>query len=143
MTAPAVTTARRSRRQRMVPPVATAGALALAAVALRVRDPHERGSWGLCPSAALGIWCPGCGGLRAVNDLTHGDVLAAASSNLLFVASLPLVAVLFAWWVRRQWRGDGGPLDARAITIATVAFCAVGVLFGVLRNLPAGAWLAP
>ena len=31
-------------------------------------------SWGLCPSAALGFSCPGCGGLRAVNDLTHGDV---------------------------------------------------------------------
>ena len=30
----------------------------------------------------LGFYCPGCGGLRAVNDLTHGDVGAALSSNL-------------------------------------------------------------
>ena len=40
---------------------------------------------GAIVGAAVGIWCPACGGLRAVNDLTNGDVLGAASSNLVFV----------------------------------------------------------
>ena len=42
-----------------------------------------------------GAWCPGCGSLRAVNDLTHGDVLAAASSNLVLVLALPVLALLW------------------------------------------------
>ena len=52
-----------------------------------------------------GAWCPGCGSLRAVNDLTHGDVLAAASSNLVFVLALPVLALLWVGWVRHSWAG--------------------------------------
>ncbi|WP_206051563.1 DUF2752 domain-containing protein [Nocardioides ferulae] len=131
------------RWRRMVAPSATIGGLALATVALHLRDPHERGSWGFCPSAALGFWCPGCGGLRAVNDLTNGDIAAAASSNLLLVLTIPVVVLLLVSWARDRWVGRSREPDARLITIATVAFCTVGVLFGVLRNLPAGSWLAP
>ena len=73
----------------------TAAVVGAAAVALHFRDPHSSGSWGICPLfAATGIYCPGCGGLRAVNDLTNADVVAAASSNLLFVASIPLLVFL-------------------------------------------------
>ena len=36
--------------------------------------------------AITGRPCPGCGGLRAVNDLTNGDVAGALSSNLMAVA---------------------------------------------------------
>ena len=46
-----------------------------ATIALRLRDPHDSGSWGYCPWKLLtGLDCPGCGALRAVNDLTHGDL---------------------------------------------------------------------
>ena len=52
------------------------------------------GSWGYCPWLALtGQYCPGCGSLRAVNDLDHGDLLGAASSNLVFVAMVPLLVL--------------------------------------------------
>src|SRR5688572_20271930 len=84
---PAVATA--SRWERVAAPAFTTGGLAAATLALHLRDPHEQNSWGLCPSAALGFWCPGCGGLRAVNDLTHGEVGAALSSNLLLVVAMP------------------------------------------------------
>ena len=81
------TVGRLSRAQRLCSPALTFGGLALATTALRLRDPHTSGSWGFCPSKLLlGIDCPGCGGLRAVNDLTHLDVASAASSNLLLVA---------------------------------------------------------
>ena len=131
-----------SRWQRMRGPVATIGGLALATAALHFRDPHSRGSWGFCPSAAMGIWCPGCGGLRAVNDLTNGDVTAAASSNLLFVLLLPLLVFLLGRWAIESWRGHDREPNARLITLTTIGICAAAVVFAILRNLP-GSWLAP
>ena len=80
------------RWQRMLAPAITIGGLGAATLALHFRDPHASGSWGMCPSAMLGISCPGCGGLRAVNDLTNFQLVDAASSNLLFVLALPLRA---------------------------------------------------
>ncbi len=80
----------RTRWQRVRVPLLTGGLVGAATIALHFRDPHEAGSWGYCPFSALtGLYCPGCGGLRAVNDLTNGDVLGAASSNLVFVAAGP------------------------------------------------------
>src|SRR4051794_6338351 len=94
-----------SRRRRMRAPVLVIGGLAVATLALRLRDPHEHGAWGFCPSAAMGIYCPGCGGLRAVNDLTHGDVYAAASSNLALVVLLPFAVIGLVVWAWGRWTG--------------------------------------
>ena len=63
-------------------PTALVGGLGLATLALHLRDPHDSYSWGLCPSSVLGLACPGCGGLRAVNDLTNLRLADAASSNV-------------------------------------------------------------
>jgi Protein of unknown function (DUF2752) len=132
-----------TRWQRMAAPVCTIGGLGLVTVALHLRDPHDEGTWGYCPSAAVGFWCPGCGGLRAVNDLTRGNVGAAASSNLLFIAVLPLLVFLLGRWAVDRWTGREREPNARLIVIATVSFCALAVVFAVLRNIPAGSWLAP
>ena len=79
----------------MLGPVLTIGGLAAATLALHLRDPHVSHSWGVCPLYALtGLYCPGCGGLRGVNDLSNGHVGAAASSNLLLVLAIPVRAVL-------------------------------------------------
>ncbi len=125
-------------------PVLVAGVLLAGSVALHLRDPHRSGSYGFCPWLALtGTYCPGCGGLRAVNDLTHGNVLAAASSNLLFVASLPFVAV---WWVRSfadGWRGVRRHLSDRSAYVVLVVVLASTMVFWVLRNLPFANWLTP
>src|SRR5918997_4102351 len=88
----------RTRLRRMVAPTATIGGLAIATLAVHLRDPHEKGSWGFCPSAALGFYCPGCGGLRAVNDLTNGELVAAASSNLVLVVLMPFAVLALAVW---------------------------------------------
>lgn len=132
------------RWQRLATPLVTVGALATGAAALHLRDPHAQGSWGYCPSRVLfGISCPGCGGLRAVNDLTHGDLLAAASSNLLFVASLPLIAWVVVRWVLGAWSGQPYRPRWAASRAFQVAAVSAVVLFTVLRNTPAGSWLAP
>ena len=132
-----------TRRQRLLAPTLTISGLAAASLALHLRDPHDSGSWGYCPSAAMGFWCPGCGGLRAVNDLTNGDVAAAASSNLLFIALLPVAVFLLGRWFVDRWVGREREPDARLVTIATVVLCVLAVAFAVVRNLPAGSWLAP
>src|SRR3954468_10862868 len=96
----------RSRAERMRAPLLTIGGLAAATLALHVRDPHVSHSWGVCPLYALtGLYCPGCGGLRGVNDLTNGHVGQAASSNLLLVLALPFVVIVFVRWVSGAWSG--------------------------------------
>ncbi|NGZ99973.1 DUF2752 domain-containing protein [Nocardioides sp. W3-2-3] len=127
----------------MVPPLALAGGLAAVTVALHFRDPHEKGTWGLCPTAALGFSCPGCGGLRAVNDLTNLDLGAAASSNLVFVLSIPLLLLAFGRWSYGRWTGRPWEPSPRAMRIGLSIVAVVLAVFTVARNTPAGAWLAP
>lgn len=121
-----------------------AGAVLGASVVLHLRDPHQSGSYLFCPWLLLtGTYCPGCGGLRAVNDLTHGDLAAAASSNLLLVGSLPVVLVLWLRWFAARWRGAGRAVSDRAGLVLAVGLGAAALVFWVLRNLPVLGWLAP
>ena len=133
-----------SRRKRVSAPVLVAGAVLAASVLLHLRDPHQSGSYLYCPWLVLtGTYCPGCGGLRAVNDLTRGDVVAAASSNLLFVGSIPLVLMLWARWVVDRWRGVRRVVDYRHAVLWASVFSAVTLVFWVARNLPGLEWLTP
>ena len=127
----------------MLAPAAVAGGLAVATLALHLRDPHEQGAWGACPTAAMGFWCPGCGGLRAVNDLSNGRILDAASSNLLFIASLPILAYVFYRWAAGRWTGRSWSPTDRALNISAALLVGAMVGFTILRNTPAGSWLAP
>lgn len=132
-----------SRRSAMRAPAAVALAGAGLFTLLRLHDPHRSGSYGICPSLVLtGLPCPGCGGLRAVNDLTHGDVTAAVSSNLIVVLLVAGLAVGWWVWTVHRWCGRPGP---RVVLSVRWGFAALAVLllFGVVRNLPFGAALAP
>lgn len=132
------------RGRRLAVPVLLGGGVLVASLALHLRDPHRSGSWGYCPWLLLtGTYCPGCGGLRAVNDLTRGDLAAAASSNLMFVSALPLLGL---WWLRALadgWRGRVRAASARRVVAGTVVFAVLAVAFWVARNTTGGAWLAP
>ena len=133
----------RQRSERMRTPLLTAASLTAATLALHVRDPHVTHSWGVCPLYAVtGIYCPGCGGLRGVNDLTNGHVVQAASSNILLVLVLPFAAVFFVRWASGAWTGREVrvvPALPRPVVSALVVLV---VVFTVARNLP-GSWLAP
>jgi len=130
-----------ARARRLRGPLAVAGVVGAATLALQLRDPHRHASWGLCPFKALTGWdCPLCGGLRAVNDLGHGRLIDAAHSNLLFVASIPLLVALWALWLRRGWTGQLGPrLPVRAVRPLLVAGAVLLLAFTVYRNTPWGA----
>ena len=123
-------------------PLLVAAGIAAGTVLLAVRDPHVRGSYGLCPFNALtGLACPACGCLRATHDLAHGDLAGAWGMNPLWVLAVPLVAALWVRWFAaaasdRRLR----PVPVRAGWIGL----AVVLAFGVLRNVPAlTPWLAP
>lgn len=143
LTASSAPTSEISRWRRMVPPAAVVGGLAAATLALHLRDPHDQNSWGICPTAAMGFSCPGCGGLRAVNDLGNLQLGAAASSNLLFVLSLPFIAYAFFRWVQGRWTGDPWEPSDRSLAVGGIVVAVAMVVFTVLRNLPEGSWLAP
>lgn len=117
----------------------------LAAVALlHLRDPHESGSYLYCPWLLLtGTYCPGCGGLRAVNDLTHGDVGAALSSNILVTLLIPVAVVLLSLWAVDRWRGHTRSVPWKRLRPIVVSLVTVMFLFAVIRNTGSGAWLAP
>ena len=143
------------RALRLRGPLAVAGVTLLAAGYVGLVDPNAPGHYPLCPTKALsGLDCPGCGGLRSVHSLLHGDVAGALDHNALVVlVVLPLALVLWARWFRREWRGpepegaDDAPVrapDPVASPQLLWALLALAVVFTVVRNVdvvPAFAWL--
>lgn len=128
------------------PVVLGIGALG-AVTLLRLRDPHVSGSYGGCPFLALtGQPCPGCGGLRAINDLTHLDVVGAASSNLLAVVLALALGLAWCAWMFSALAGRAriAPALPRAVVAwAPVVVPLAVVVFWIARVTPTGAWLAP
>jgi hypothetical protein len=122
-------------------------------------DPNTPGHYPMCPLKAItGLDCPGCGGLRAVHSLVHGDLAGALNHNLLAVLLfIPAIAIWWALWFRREWleaspsgtsphSGDtqaGGAVVAAAPWLNPSltrrlwlsAFVVIGI-FTVIRNIP-------
>lgn len=135
----------RSRWRTLGVPLLVGGAAAGSIALLHVRDPHVQGSYGICPFYALtGLWCPGCGGLRAVHNLTDGRLLDAVHSNVLVLPLLVGFAVVWGRWALRRWRGLPPNPFPFAMSWGTLwIIVAVLTAFTVLRNTPWGTWLAP
>lgn len=125
------------------------GGLALAAtVYIATVDPNRPGHYLLCPLLTLtGLYCPGCGGLRAVHDLAHLDLAGAWDMNPLLVLAAPIAALAWGRWLARSW-GPGGwratPASSRRSSWLASVVLVVVLAYTVLRNVPALApWLAP
>ncbi len=128
--------AQRSLAARLAGPLAVAGGTAAAVGLLAVVDPNQPGHFPACPFKAMtGLDCPFCGGLRAVHDLAHGQVLAALDRNVLVVLAVPVAVLAWAQWVRRAARPSAGPRRevppwvVRAVVVLVLVFWAV-------RNIP-------
>ncbi|MFI6940966.1 DUF2752 domain-containing protein [Streptomyces sp. NPDC050418] len=131
-----------SRARRMLLPLGTLGATAAAVAYVGAVDPNEAGHYPTCPLlAATGLYCPGCGGLRCVHALVHGDVTGALGANVMAVIAFAIAASVFVLWVRRAW--NGGPTGFTVRSSYAWAFGALLAVFTVVRNLPFGAFLHP
>jgi hypothetical protein len=98
----------------------------------------------LCPlHAVIGLWCPLCGATRATHALLHGDVLTAVHDNALYVMGLPLL--LLVWWRWCQLLSSRGTEQSTRLLprMLTIGIVVAALVFGVVRNLSFGAWLAP
>lgn len=114
----------------------SAAAIAAAMVMLRVFDPATSGIFPPCPVRYLTGWyCPGCGSLRAIHQLLHGNLQAAWAMNPLTILFLPYVSYGLASYCLATIRGRGLPeIFLPAVWIRVL--CALIVLFGIARNLP-------
>src|SRR5690606_35270994 len=108
-----------------------------------LNNPHVPGALGYCPLRFHnGLFCPGCGGSRAVYDLAHGDVVGAMGMNPVFTLAVPVLAIL---WVRWLLFTRGRPTRAWNLPEWFYPALAGGlVAFAILRNTPMFApYLAP
>jgi hypothetical protein len=110
------------------------GSLA-AALILYLFDPTRVRIYPVCVFHRLtGLDCPGCGSLRALHQLLHGNLREAFHFNALLIVSLPV----FAWLGCRIARSE--MMQQRPAPIRPVwvwLFIAAWILFGTLRNVPA------
>lgn len=105
-----------------------------AALILFFFDPTRVPIYPICLFHAMtGLDCPGCGSLRAMHALLHGEWDAALHFNLVLVLSVPLCAWFGFRFVSHEIRG-GPPVRIRASWLWV--YGAVWILFGIVRNLP-------
>jgi hypothetical protein len=105
-------------------------------------NPSSNGFYPMCLFHQMtGLNCPGCGGTRSVYALLHGNVALALRDNALFVLLIPAVALRGVWFAGKKSLGRpvGNFLPAKSLWV----LLAVAVIFTVLRNLPAFAFLSP
>jgi len=114
---------------------AMVAAVAVAAAVLRAFDPATSGIFPPCPVRYLTGWyCPGCGSLRALHQLLHGNWRAAWAMNPLMIVLLPFLLYGSASFLVFETRGRGLPQPfLRAAWIQ--ALCGAIILFGIMRNL--------
>jgi hypothetical protein len=121
---------------RMGAVVAVALAAAAALAVLFFFDPSTAGFYPVCSlREATGLQCPGCGGLRAMHELSHGHIAASWRLNPFVISLLPVALWLglreaVRAFTGRQWPG----LVTRPVFGWLLA--AALVLFGILRNVP-------
>ena len=133
------------RPRRALTGVFIAVTLMLAGLIFFFFDPVRSSFYPACQFHKLtGLNCPGCGGLRALHYLTHGDFLTAFRCNPLFIALLPFIAFLSLRWFKYGRRAfEANSIFFQPVTLWTLL--AVTLVFTILRNLPgpAFAWMSP
>lgn len=147
-----MTVVRRNALGALRAPLVTLTALGALTIALALRSPHVAGSYGVCPLLGLtGMYCAGCGVLRASHDLLHLDVAGAWQMNPLWVLVIPAVIVGLGWWTWTRFRvfraeraGQEWPHFKVPSARWGVAGLVVLIVYSVARNIPAlMPWLAP
>lgn len=141
----AITPGRRGgdRLRSVLAPLGVAVAAGAAFGYVAAVDPNQPGHYPTCPFLFLtGLYCPGCGTLRAMHALGHADVVAALGLNPLAVAMVPFLVFWWGRWTLRSWQGR--PVrTSLAHPRYLRALLALVIVFWVARNTHFGDFLAP
>lgn len=118
-------------------PLMVAASATLVCAAIWVGDPTTPGGpLPVCPTKALlGIDCPGCGSMRMLYSLLHGDLLGAARFNALGLAAVALLVWAYAVWTYGRVAGRRIRSWQHRRWSAAVVLSLVAVWF-VVRNIP-------
>jgi hypothetical protein len=111
------------------------GGICAALLLLFVFNPASSIFCAPCPFHRLtGLYCPGCGSLRAVHQLLHGNLAVAFGLNPLLVASLPFFGFWIIFYGMPALRNQ--PLRSAVIPAFYIRFILLIILlFWILRNI--------
>ena len=133
---------------RSAPPLALFAGVVLGVAALGAGavvfffNPGTHGFYPVCVFHQLtGLYCTGCGGTRSLYALLHGNLALALKDNALFVVVLAVAGARGIWFAIRQLRRQ--PTGEFVSPKMLWPLLAIAVIFTVLRNLPAFAFLSP
>jgi len=89
-----------------------------------------------CPLYMLtGVHCPGCGTLRGLNQLLHGNILAAIDLNPLMILSLP--GLCWAYLSQCSITIKARPLPQFFLSSKWIwTLLGIILIFWILRNIP-------
>ena len=111
---------------------AIASGAAAALAILYFFDPSTSAIFPPCPTNALtSLYCPGCGTLRAMHALLHGDVKEALSQNILAVIFIPILPAIY--FFPKYFKKP----------IVPAAMLVIFILYAILRNTETFSFLAP
>lgn len=130
-----MTVSARSRGAAVVRAAAPLAVAALAVVVLLRFPPGRYTFYPQCPIYRyLHLLCPGCGTMRAVAALLHGNIAKALRLNALTTLLMPLTAIYTTLCYRRFLRHE--PVQLPRLP-RPVVYTALGVaaLFAIVRNL--------
>jgi hypothetical protein len=98
-------------------------------------NPAKSTFYAPCPFHVLtGLYCPGCGSLRALHHLLHGHLAAAFGLNPLMISSLPFLGYIFLSYVTGGIRRQSLPI-VFVPAIFIWMYLGVVLLFWVIRNI--------
>ncbi len=101
---------------------------------LKIYDPRLLTPYVQCPLHALtGLYCPGCGTMRALHALFNGEIVAALGYNPLMMLLMPLLLVKLLLDRRKNFK----LLRFLDTPAAYWTILAVLVVYTILRNIPA------
>jgi len=98
-------------------------------------DPSEYYYYPPCVFKELtGYNCPGCGGMRSLHLLLHGNFLEAFRYNFLIILLTPFILYWIIYEIFLLF--DKRLPVPKSPLIITIVFLLIMLLFGILRNLP-------
>ncbi len=90
-----------------------------------------------------GFYCSGCGASRALRSILHFDFYQALRYNAFFTAALPLLEIYFCGLGYSYIRFVKDEVSAKVSMKLLWAVIIIALVFGILRNTSAFAFLAP